>query len=98
MVAALDRQHPRDLFDVAGLLSGEGLSDRMRAELVVYILSHNRPAIELLAPNYRAIEAEFRDRFLGMTTTTGLWRTSSVRGRSWYAMQLAACPTPTGAF
>ncbi|MGE1076281.1 nucleotidyl transferase AbiEii/AbiGii toxin family protein, partial [Pseudomonas fragariae (ex Marin et al. 2024)] len=30
LVAALDRQHPRDLFDVRGLLAHEGLSDDLR--------------------------------------------------------------------
>lgn len=50
MMAALDRQHPRDLFDVHGLLSNEGIDDAMRAAFVVYLLSSNRPMHEVLSP------------------------------------------------
>lgn len=34
LVAALDRQHPRDLFDVRGLLANEGMDDRLRTAFV----------------------------------------------------------------
>lgn len=67
LVAALDRQHPRDLFDVRELLANEGLSDSLRKAFVVYLISHGRPAVELLAPRRRDIETEFRMRFAGMT-------------------------------
>ena len=40
--AALDRQHPRDLFDVRLLLSHEGVSGRLKDAFLVYVLSHNR--------------------------------------------------------
>lgn len=43
IVAALDRQHPRDLFDVRDLLANEGIDERLRKAFVVYLLSHNRP-------------------------------------------------------
>jgi len=43
IVAALDRQHPRDLFDVKDLLANEGVSDELRAAFIVYLLSHTRP-------------------------------------------------------
>ena len=33
IVAALDRQHPRDLFDVRDLLANEGIDDALRARL-----------------------------------------------------------------
>ncbi len=69
MVAALDRQHPRDLFDVHGLLANEGLTDALRAAFVVYLISHNRPAIELLVPRPQNIETEFQNRFQGMTAS-----------------------------
>ena len=67
MVAALDRQHPRDLFDVRDLLATEGLTDRLRTAFVVYLVSHNRPAAEVLAPRRRDIEEEFRHGFVGMS-------------------------------
>lgn len=43
LVAALDRQHPRDLFDVRVLLAHEGIDNTLRKAFVIYILSHNRP-------------------------------------------------------
>lgn len=62
--AALDRQHPRDLFDVKLLLDNEGFSDELRKALLVYIISHPRPVAELLRPRFSDIstlyEGEFR--------------------------------------
>ena len=68
LVAALDRQHPRDLFDVRDLLAHEGISDTLRQAFLVYILSHNRPAAEVLGPRRKEIEQEFQNNFVGMTT------------------------------
>ena len=68
LVAALDRQHPRDLFDVRDLLANEGVSDTLRQAFLVYIVSHNRPAAEVLAPRRKDIEHEFQNNFVGMTT------------------------------
>ena len=67
IVAALDRQHPRDLFDVRELLANEGIDDELRKAFVVYLLSHNRPVAELLAPTRKALGAEFEAGFAGMT-------------------------------
>ena len=39
LVAALDRQHPRDLFDVHDLLTNEGIDDGLRTAFVVYVVS-----------------------------------------------------------
>jgi predicted nucleotidyltransferase component of viral defense system len=50
IVAALDRQHPRDLFDVRDLLAHEGINDELRRAFLVYMISHNRPMAEVLAP------------------------------------------------
>ena len=68
LVAALDRQHPRDLFDVRDLLANEGISDTLRQAFLVYIVSHNRPAAEVLAPRRKNIEQDFQNNFVGMTT------------------------------
>lgn len=68
LVAALDRQHPRDLFDVRDLLANEGVSNTLRQAFLIYILSHNRPAAEVLAPRRKDIEQEFHNNFVGMTT------------------------------
>jgi predicted nucleotidyltransferase component of viral defense system len=47
--AALDRQHPRDLFDVMWLLNPDALTDDLRKALIVYLISHSRPISELLS-------------------------------------------------
>jgi hypothetical protein len=67
LVAALDRQHPRDLFDVRDLLANEGIGEDLRKAFVVYILSHNRPMAEVLAPTLQDIRQEFERGFEGMT-------------------------------
>lgn len=69
IVAALDRQHPRDLFDVRALLANEGIDDALRRAFIVYLLSHNRPMSEVVAPVLKDIAAEFDRGFQGMTNT-----------------------------
>jgi predicted nucleotidyltransferase component of viral defense system len=66
IVAALDRQHPRDLFDVRDLLAHEGINDNLRKAFIVYLLSHDRPMAEVLAPTRRDISAEYKRGFEGM--------------------------------
>lgn len=65
--AALDRQHPRDLFDVKLLLENEGLTGEIRKAFVVYLASHPRPMNELLNPNFKNIEQQFHSQFQGMS-------------------------------
>lgn len=67
IVAALDRQHPRDLFDVRDLLAHEGISDELRRAFLVYLISHNRPMAEVLAPTRKPLMEEFERGFVGMT-------------------------------
>jgi predicted nucleotidyltransferase component of viral defense system len=69
LVAALDRQHPRDLFDVRDLLANEGITDELRRAFVVYVLSHNRPMAEVLRPRLRELRQEYDSGFVGMTRT-----------------------------
>lgn len=64
--AALDRQHPRDLFDVKGLLDNEGLTDELRKALIVYMISHNRPVAELLRPRFKDISGLYQGEFKSM--------------------------------
>jgi predicted nucleotidyltransferase component of viral defense system len=68
LVAALDRQHPRDLFDVMQLFSHEGITAGIRRAFVVYLASHNRPVHEVLFPVMRDIGQEYERNFKGMTT------------------------------
>jgi predicted nucleotidyltransferase component of viral defense system len=67
LVAALDRQHPRDLFDVRDLLAIEGIDDQLRRAFIVYMLSHHRPMSEVLAPPRKQLSEEFLRGFEGMT-------------------------------
>ncbi|WP_041606900.1 nucleotidyl transferase AbiEii/AbiGii toxin family protein [Tistrella mobilis] len=67
IVAAFDRQHPRDLFDVRGLLENEGVGDELRRAFLVYVISHNRPMAEVLAPTRKPLHKEFARGFDGMT-------------------------------
>ncbi|OYU36411.1 nucleotidyl transferase AbiEii/AbiGii toxin family protein [Novosphingobium sp. PASSN1] len=67
IVAALDRQHPRDLFDVRDLLAHEGISNELRRAFLVYLISHNRPMAEVLAPTRKPLADEFARGFAGMT-------------------------------
>lgn len=67
IVAAFDRQHPRDLFDVRGLLANEGVDDALRRAFLVYLISHNRPMAEVLAPTRKPLREEFERGFVGMT-------------------------------
>lgn len=65
--AALDRQHPRDLFDITKLFKNEGITESIRKAFIVYLLSHPRPIIELLDPNKINISSMYETEFLGMT-------------------------------
>jgi predicted nucleotidyltransferase component of viral defense system len=67
LVAALDRQHPRDLFDVTQLFAHEGITPGIRRAFVVYLASHNRPVHEVLFPALRDIRQDYERTFKGMT-------------------------------
>lgn len=67
LVAALDRQHPRDLFDVTQLFEHEGITQGIRRAFVVYLASHNRPVHEVLFPQPRDIRHGYMHNFEGMT-------------------------------
>jgi predicted nucleotidyltransferase component of viral defense system len=64
--AALDRQHPRDLYDVYQLLQNDGLTPDLRRAFVVYLASHSRPIHELLNPNFKDIASIYALEFAGM--------------------------------
>lgn len=62
--AALDRQHPRDLFDVKLLYENEGVTDDL---FMVYVASSGRPMHELLAPTEPPATEAYHAEFAGMT-------------------------------
>lgn len=67
LCAALDRQHPRDLFDVHGLYQHGGITDDIRRAFLVFLVSHDRPINELLTPNRKELRQVYADQFSGMT-------------------------------
>jgi len=68
LVAALDRQHPRDLFDVMQLFLHEGITPGIRRSFVAYLACHSRPMHEVLSPTLRDISGEYDNTFRGMTS------------------------------
>jgi len=68
LVAAMDRQHPRDLFDVMELFAHDGITPEIRRAFVVYLASHNRTLHEVLFPTPKDIRLAFEGSFAGMTT------------------------------
>ncbi len=68
LCAALDRQHPRDLFDILKLQAMGPIADSIRQAFVAYLAGHRRPIAELLVPNRKPIEDLFASHFAGMTS------------------------------
>ena len=66
IVAALDRQHPRDLFDIDCLFKVEGLTDAMVECFVVYLSGHDRPPYEVLDARDKDIAGSYEEQFAGM--------------------------------
>ena len=65
--AALDRQHPRDLYDIKLLYDNEGLTESLFRTFLVYAASSPRPLHELLRPTPKALREPFVLEFEGMT-------------------------------
>lgn len=66
--AALDRQHPRDLFDVKGLLENEGFTEAIKTGFLFALLSNKRPVQEILFPHFTDQSQTFVNQFGGMTS------------------------------
>ena len=67
LVAAMDRQHPRDIFDILKLYEEDGLTDGMIECFVCYLAGHNRPIHEVLFANEIDITSSHANEFVGMT-------------------------------
>jgi len=67
LCAAMDRQHPRDLFDVKILLESTGINRELFVGFLAYLLMHNRPMAEVLSPRWKDISDTFNKEFHGMT-------------------------------
>ena len=70
LVAAMDRQHPRDIFDVMHMLDHFGWQASIVDCFVAYLAGHNRPVHEVLFPKTKALEPAFTNEFAGMTRDT----------------------------
>lgn len=64
--AALDRQHPRDLFDVKLLLNQGGLDRSVFEGFLIYLLGHPRPLNEVINPRLKPLGDVYREEFVGM--------------------------------
>jgi hypothetical protein len=67
LVAAMDRQHPRDLFDVLKLYEEGGLTEGIVECFACYLAGHNRPIHEVLFANEIDITSSYANEFEGMT-------------------------------
>lgn len=67
IAAALDRQHPRDLFDIHYLYETDGISDELFTAFLVYLVSHGRPPHEILGPRFQDLTSIYENDFVGMT-------------------------------
>lgn len=65
--AALDRQHPRDLFDIKYLLKNEGFTEAIKTGFLFCLLSSKRPIDEMLFPNKLDQSNVLKNRFEGMS-------------------------------
>lgn len=67
LCAALDRQHPRDLFDVKLLMENEGFTDEIKQGFILGLVSSNRPTHEMLDPHLLDQRTAFENQFQGMS-------------------------------
>jgi predicted nucleotidyltransferase component of viral defense system len=67
IIAALDRQHPRDLFDITYLLEAEGFTQEVKKGFLLYLLCSDRPINEIITPNFQDQRSAMNNQFAGMT-------------------------------
>jgi len=65
--AALDRQHPRDLFDVKYMLEHYGFSDEIKRGFLLCLLISDRPIHEMIRPTPIDQRDTMVNHFAGMT-------------------------------
>lgn len=67
LAAAMDRQHPRDCFDVKLMYERFGLDPLFVECFLVYLVGHNRPLHEVLFAKPKDISQVYEGEFRGMT-------------------------------
>lgn len=70
IVAALDRQHPRDLFDVKYMMEKEGFSPEIKEGFLLCLLCSDRAIHEVIHPNFQDQRSALENQFSGMTDET----------------------------
>lgn len=65
--AALDRQHPRDIFDIRYMLRKDDFTPSMKKGFIFYLIGANRPISEILKPNLIDQRDVLEKQFSGMT-------------------------------
>jgi predicted nucleotidyltransferase component of viral defense system len=65
--AALERQHPRDIFDVKNMLQKIGFTEEIKQGFLFFLLCGKRPIDEILKPNFINQKVIFESQFTGMT-------------------------------
>lgn len=68
LVAAMDRQHPRDIFDVLKMYEKFGVDAAFVDCFVAYLAGHNRPVHEVLFSADVPLETIYENHFRGMTS------------------------------
>jgi predicted nucleotidyltransferase component of viral defense system len=82
LCAALDRQHPRDLFDVKFFFEKTDISIDIKNSFLFYLLSHNRPINEILNPNLKDITEQYERSFVEMSSIdTSIKELENTRGK-----------------
>ncbi len=65
--AALDRQHPRDFFDLYMYFKQFSYTRELHQTFIVYLLSSKRPMSELIKPKLLDMASIYKTQFEGMT-------------------------------
>lgn len=65
--AAMDRQHPRDVFDVKQLLQKEGFTKEIKVGFLFRLLSTDRSIQDVLFPNLQDQRQAMTNQFAGMS-------------------------------
>jgi predicted nucleotidyltransferase component of viral defense system len=65
--AALERQHPRDIFDIKNMLQKIGFTEEIKQGFLFFLLCGKRPVDEVLNPNFINQRVIFGSQFSEMT-------------------------------
>jgi len=65
--AALERQHPRDIFDIKSMLNTVGFTEEIKQGFLFFLLCGKRPINEILNPHFRDQRVIFDSQFSGIT-------------------------------